>query len=102
MRTIATLVFLCLVLGSGLVNVWAAPSSDFISFGKTIILTDANGPAKFLCVPETGADGKNTKLICVAGDSVDLNRAVPQRSARDDADILRMLYDEKNEAPFWK
>jgi hypothetical protein len=102
MKTIATPVFLSLILALGLVNVWAAPTSDFISSGKTLVLTDADGPAKFLCVPDAGADGKTVKLICVAGDSVGLKRAVPQQPARNNAEIMRMLYDEKNEAPFWK
>ena len=88
MRTVSAPIFLCLILVLGLINVSAAPVSDFASSGKTVILTDGNGPSKFLCVPETGVDGKTVRLICVAGGPADANQAVSQQPARDNAEIF--------------
>jgi hypothetical protein len=102
MRAIATWLFFCLMLALGVVNVWAAQTSDLTSSGRTLLLTDPNGPAKFLCVPERPVAGKTVKLICVAGDVIDLKPVASQQPARNNAEIMRGLYNEKDETPFWK
>jgi hypothetical protein len=58
--------------------------------------------ANMTCVQQPSASRNMVKLLCSIPEGAGGGEIVPRSSARSGEEILRDLYRERNEAPFWK